>query len=760
MAEDRWPRKPSQNEKTFARNRQFLTFGQEGELVFRTESETKLVPPNSIKDDLIQVYHDQNGHPGEKQLTQQLQRNYFWPGLVREVQNFVKTCHNCQIRKPNLKPEKTPHGLSFTPKRPFEMLAIDLIGPLPITNRANKFALVVVDTFSKFVYTWALQTKEMRPIAAILRKLIFSKPKRPRFILSDNGTEFRLIPDLCAELGIKHNAAAPYHPQTNGAVERTNQTLKNRLFVTGSEDWDLKIDQVTHGINCSNNAVTRISPFQAEMGVNGDIFGDNIEKDEEEIGNLNEERIRTFERLLEEKDIRTAKMDNPAYEGFQVGQKVLARNLHKRAPNHPISLITHRYTGPYTIIERREQGLTYVIRNDETGATTIRHAIHLKYYHQREFPEEQVPLVPEQPDNPDEQHLFTEEMDQEVQATTTPPAAAPESFNEENPTSTQRTMREEQPSQQMLRNIQKRIDYSSSEDELYLPPTRTKISSTHRTIPIRSTRATTYNTNQTNQAENNQNSDMEPTPEADISVTSESALRSRTAPETTETTEPTNQDVLQERVETADEVDEEEQQPAAAPDLDESCYESAVESAAEDAETDSSDTSTINGDNPDNEVGLYHIREAEVRQIAKCYGIKFGENDTLDQKLQTMEEWIRENIPNHPKTADGRLIFQGNYIHSTKYLLSELSHLELKYACKCFNIPKPNMLIKLNKEKLREYIRTKLLEAHPEYRTENGDIEIEFNPPGDADLTSLAGSLAAEAQLESPQRPTTSRNDN
>ena len=485
VAEDRWPRKPSQNEKTFARNRQFLTFGQEGELVFRTESETKLVPPNSIKDDLIQVYHDQNGHPGEKQLTQQLQRNYFWPGLVREVQNFVKTCHNCQIRKPNLKPEKTPHGLSFTPKRPFEMLAIDLIGPLPITNRANKFALVVVDTFSKFVYTWALQTKEMRPIAAILRKLIFSKPKRPRFILSDNGTEFRLIPDLCAELGIKHNAAAPYHPQTNGAVERTNQTLKNRLFVTGSEDWDLKIDQVTHGINCSNNAVTRISPFQAEMGVNGDIFGDNIEKDEEEIGNLNEERIRTFERLLEEKDIRTAKMDNPAYEGFQVGQKVLARNLHKRAPNHPISLITHRYTGPYTIIERREQGLTYVIRNDETGATTIRHAIHLKYYHQREFPEEQVPLVPEQPYNPDEQHLFTEEMDQEVQATTTPPAAAPESFNEENPTSSQRTMREEQPSQQMLRNIRKRIDYSSSEDELYLPPIWTKIPSTHRSIPVR-----------------------------------------------------------------------------------------------------------------------------------------------------------------------------------------------------------------------------------------------------------------------------------
>ena len=111
------------------------------------------------------------------------------------------------------------------------MLAIDLIGPLPITNRANKFALVVVDTFSKFVYIWALQTKEMRPIAAILRKLIFSKPKRPRFILSDNGTEFRLIPDLCAELGIKHNAAAPYHPQTNGAVERTTQTLKNRLFL-------------------------------------------------------------------------------------------------------------------------------------------------------------------------------------------------------------------------------------------------------------------------------------------------------------------------------------------------------------------------------------------------------------------------------------------------------------------------------------------------------------------------------------------------
>ena len=266
-----------------------------------------------------------------------------------------------------------------------------------------------------------------------------------------------MIPDLCSELGIKHNAAAPYHPQTNGAVERTNQTLKNRLFVTGSEDWDLKIDQVTHGINCSNNAVTRISPFQAEMGVNGDIFGDNIEKDEEEIGNLNEQRITTFERLLEEKDIRTAKMDNPAYERFQVGQKVLARNLHKRAPNHPLSLITHRYMGPYTIIERRDQSLTYTIGNDETGATTIRHAIHLEHFHQREFPEEETPLVPEQHENPDEQHLFTEEVDQEVKATTTPPPEPPEISDIENPTSRRRTMREEQPSQK----IQRRIDYSS-----------------------------------------------------------------------------------------------------------------------------------------------------------------------------------------------------------------------------------------------------------------------------------------------------------
>ena len=289
---------------------------------------------------------------------------------------------------------------------------------------------------------------------------------------------------------------------------------------------------------------------------------------------------------------------------------------------------------------------------------------------------------------------------------------------------------------------------------------RTKISSTHRTIPVRSTRRTTDNTTRTSHTEDNQNSDAEPTPEADISVNSgnESVLRSRTTPETTEATEQTNQEILQE--ESADEVDEEEQQPAAAQNLDESCYESAVESAAEDAETDSSDTSTINGDHPDNDVGLCHIREAEVRQIAKCYGIKLGENDTLDQKLRTMEEWIRENIPNHPKTADGRLIFQGNFIHSTKYLLSELSHFELKYVRKCFNLPKPNMLIKLNKDKLREYIQTKLLEINPEYRTKNGDIEIEFNPPGDADLTSLAGSLANEAPPESPQRPSTSRNSN
>ena len=100
----------------------------------------------------------------------------------------------------------------------------------------------------------------------------------PKSILTDNGLEFAEVTRLCDELGIKHLRSAPYHPQTNGAVERMNQTLKQRLFEFDEENsWDIRLPRVLHAINSSKNATTKMTPFQLESGLSGRNLNDQID---------------------------------------------------------------------------------------------------------------------------------------------------------------------------------------------------------------------------------------------------------------------------------------------------------------------------------------------------------------------------------------------------------------------------------------------------------------------------------------------------
>ena len=116
---DRWPNRPSQSERPFALVRDRLIFGNRDELVYVENNMTKTVLPKALWNDLLKAFHDLNGHPGEKITIDQLNRNYFWPGLTKLVKSHIHTCHDCQTAKPNLRPKKAPQGESETPNRPW-----------------------------------------------------------------------------------------------------------------------------------------------------------------------------------------------------------------------------------------------------------------------------------------------------------------------------------------------------------------------------------------------------------------------------------------------------------------------------------------------------------------------------------------------------------------------------------------------------------------------------------------------------------------
>ena len=118
--------------------------------------------------------------------------------------------------------------------------------------------------------------------------------------------------------------SAPYHPQTNGAVERANQTLKSRIYASDNETtWDDALDEILHSINCSENVVTGFSPFQIETGLQGENIFDVVEHEAKVRQNVGEIRQQTKAKILEEKRVRHLKHENLDFKPFRMGEFVL-----------------------------------------------------------------------------------------------------------------------------------------------------------------------------------------------------------------------------------------------------------------------------------------------------------------------------------------------------------------------------------------------------------------------------------------------------
>jgi hypothetical protein len=392
VASNRWPNHPDPEIMPYLRKRQNLFFGSDGELLINHNNRIRTIPAEIMKTDIIQTYHDKNGHPGEQQCAKQLARSYFWPGLATDVKSYVQTCHRCQITKPNLHPKQAPQGLSETPNDAWEFIAFDLIGPLTLTENGHRFALVGLDVFSKKIYATALTSKHSSLITREIKRIILSFPNMPKTILTDNGGEFAQISLLCDQLGIKHNQSAPYHPQTNGAVERANQTLKSRIYASdNAETWDDQLDEIIHSINCSENVVTGYSPFQVETGVAGKNIHDNIQHEIQQRENVVEIREKARTKILQEKRVRFAQHNKPNFAPYEVDDLVLMKN---RVSKHP------RFLGPLKIVSVRGEGFSYELEDIDTQITFIRHCAQLKKYKNRAPENVHVNTSNEQPDDP------------------------------------------------------------------------------------------------------------------------------------------------------------------------------------------------------------------------------------------------------------------------------------------------------------------------------------------------------------------------
>ncbi|KAK9745730.1 Integrase core domain [Popillia japonica] len=111
--------------------------------------------------------------------------------MLSDVASYIRKCTTCIKAKPvQRKPAGCMGGHSLIDK-PWDVLSIDIVGPLPRTKRGFNYILVVADCFSKFVLTFPLRKASTKQIVGLLEDNVFLLFGVPRRIICDNGVQFK-----------------------------------------------------------------------------------------------------------------------------------------------------------------------------------------------------------------------------------------------------------------------------------------------------------------------------------------------------------------------------------------------------------------------------------------------------------------------------------------------------------------------------------------------------------------------------------------
>ena len=154
---------------------------------------------------------------------------------------------------------------------PMERIAIDVLGPLPITETGNKYILIVADYFTKWVEAYPMPSQEATTVAELLVREFVCRFGVPLLIRSDQGRNFesQLFSEMCRLLGIRKTRTIPYHPQSDGMVERFNWTLEAQLskFADHNQkDWDEHIPFLLMAYHSATHDTTSCSPARMMLG--------------------------------------------------------------------------------------------------------------------------------------------------------------------------------------------------------------------------------------------------------------------------------------------------------------------------------------------------------------------------------------------------------------------------------------------------------------------------------------------------------------
>jgi len=149
-------------------------------------------PENFERIPLISEHHafSIGEHKDVTKTYNRLRPHVYWNTMKKDIQDFIRKCRQCQLKKLTRIKTKQPMIITDTPSSAFDKVSLDIMGSLPTTRRRNSYILTMQDLLTKYYVAVSLYETTLLAIANAFTKNFICLYGAPKVILTNQGTNF------------------------------------------------------------------------------------------------------------------------------------------------------------------------------------------------------------------------------------------------------------------------------------------------------------------------------------------------------------------------------------------------------------------------------------------------------------------------------------------------------------------------------------------------------------------------------------------
>lgn len=363
------------------------------------ENLQQMIVPDSLKMQVMKLMHDNimSGHMGVKKTKEKTAKRFYWFKMKEDIKLYVRKCDICAADKLPPKTPKAPMG-HLKSGAPWDMVAIDYVGPFPKTPRGNQYVLVITDVFTKYVEVIPVPNQKAEDCATRIVNEVVPRWGVPLKIHSDQGRTFEstIFQEMCKMLEIAKTRTSPRNPQGNGQTERFNRTLLKMIkayLAEEQEEWDAHLGCLAGAYRATPHETTHITPnlmtIGREVKIPADLVyeyndGDGSDRTEgPQIVEALKQKMRLAHQIarknIKQKAARSKEIYDINIVKYNYAPGNLVWCLHELRKVGICPKLEKKFNGPFVVIKKMSE-TNFVIQINKSGTERLVHHNKLKPY--------------------------------------------------------------------------------------------------------------------------------------------------------------------------------------------------------------------------------------------------------------------------------------------------------------------------------------------------------------------------------------------